>query len=72
MKPNCAVPGASTTDGTAKINKLMEQWQLDMIDDDTFKAEYDRMLYEDLKLYMEQQQVEIDDTWEEYIPASAK
>lgn len=72
MKPNCSVPGASTTDGTAKINKLMEQWQLDMIDDDTFRAEYDRMLYEDLKLYMEQQQVETDDTWEEYVPASAK
>lgn len=37
-----------------------------------FKPEYDRMLYEDLKLYMEQQQVETDDTWEEYVPASAK
>lgn len=66
------VPSSCTTDGVAKINKLFEQWVKDMVDDDYFKAEYDKILYEDLKLYMEQQQVEIDDTWEEYVPASAQ
>ena len=49
-------------DANAKASKIVS----------VAEAEYDKILYEDLKLYMEQQQVEIDDTWEEYVPASAQ
>ena len=72
MKPNCSVPSSSTPNGAVTVSKLLESWVKGMIDDDTFKREYDVAVYNDLMTYIEDQKVKVGDDWELYIPKSVE
>ena len=72
MKPNCSVPSSSTPNGAVTVSKLLESWVKGMIDDDTFKHDYDVAVYNDLMTYIEDQKVEIGEDWELFVPAAVE
>lgn len=70
--PVCGLSNASTTDGSVKLNKLLEEWFLDQKTDDEFKTEWDKIIYEDMLKAIEDQQIDTSDWGEVFVPDAAK
>ena len=72
MNPNCATQSNSTSDGAVKITKLLENWFLDQVSDDEFKAQWDQIVYEDLLRYVEDNSVDTSEWGDVFVPDAAK
>lgn len=70
MNPTVSIPVTSTSD--PQISKLLEQYMLDMVTEEAFISSYDRLVYQDLLRYIENNNVDVSEWGEAYVPASAR
>ena len=70
--PNANVVTYRTSDGFTKISKNLESYFIDQISAEDFQKEYDKLLYEDLVTYVEDNSIDTSDWGEIFVPDSAK
>lgn len=70
--PTVSIPSYSTADGNLNLSKLLENYFLDQVTEEEFKTQWDKLVYEDLLLYVENNNIDTSEWGEIFVPDAAK